>query len=402
MITQLNNYLQDPKNARNNFLLGLEYFKQNHYSPAFSFFLRSSELSDDDNLTYESFLNMYFCFKELGGRNITCNSILKSALSQFYDRPEVYYHLAKLSIEENKWMDAYMYANMGIKLGINSQKYISDLRYKSVHNLYLEKAFTAWWVGRSTETRKTFQYILKNLLENLDDEEKKYLEGQITGKGMAPEPKTFIMYTKENSGTFPYEFANKEKIDKNFSQCLQDMFVLYCLNGKENGTYLEIGSAFPYHGNNTALLEHTFNWKGIGVENEKKKYDELIYYRKNPIVFGDATFIDYDRAIKKYLPNVTNIDFLQIDIEPPDITYQALLAIPFDKYKFAVITYEHDDYTDITQSYRQKSREYLISKGYYLAVPDVSPIDGFSFEDWWVHPDLVDINRVKNFAIKKK
>ena len=35
---------------------------------------------------------------------------------------------------------------------------------------------------------------------------------------------------------------------------MQDMFVLTVLNGKTNGTYLEIGSGDPFIGSNTALL----------------------------------------------------------------------------------------------------------------------------------------------------
>jgi hypothetical protein len=67
-----------------------------------------------------------------------------------------------------------------------------------------------------------------------------------------------------------------------------------------------------------------------------------------------------------------------------------MLKIPFDEYKFAVITYEHDYYVDVTRSYREKSREFLKNKGYILVVNDLSP-DGISnFEDWWVHPDLID------------
>lgn len=401
MIIELNNYVKNTKDAKNIFLLALEYFNLKHYSPASGLFLRCSEISEDSNLTYESLLHMYFCYKELGGRNLTCNSILKNTLAQFPDRPEVYYHLSKLSIEEEKWMDAYMYSNSGIILGKNNQQYITDLRYKGIHNLYLEKAFSSWWVGKSDETRKTYQYILKNFLSNLNEQEKKHLECQIIEKNIPLQTKTFIPYSKEYAYNFTYEFNNKGKIEKNFSQCLQDMFVLYCLDGKENGTYLEIGSAYPYYGSNTALLEDTFKWKGIGIDNDSGKVKEHSLHRTNPVVLADALLIDYDKLIQKYLPNYQNIDFLQLDIDPIQNTYETLLSIPFDKYKFAVITYEHDDYADITQSYKQKSRELLSAKGYHLAVPDISPISGYSFEDWWIHPDLVDINRVANFVLKK-
>lgn len=73
--------------------------------------------------------------------------------------------------------------------------------------------------------------------------------------------------------------------------------------------------------------------------------------------------------------------------------------IPLDKYKFAVITLEHDYYADITKLYRDASREYLLSKGYKLAVTNISPNDNCPYEDWWIHPDLIDpkiFEKIKN------
>jgi hypothetical protein len=35
-------------------------------------------------------------------------------------------------------------------------------------------------------------------------------------------------------------------------------------------------------------------------------------------------------------------DYLQLDCDPPSVTYDILTKIPFDEHKFAVITYEHD------------------------------------------------------------
>ena len=55
-----------------------------------------------------------------------------------------------------------------------------------------------------------------------------------------------------------------------------------------------------------------------------------------------------------------------------------------------MITYEHDYYTDITKSYREKSRQFLKSHGYILVASNIAPDDSCAYEDWWVHPDLVD------------
>ena len=39
-------------------------------------------------------------------------------------------------------------------------------------------------------------------------------------------------------------FSGVERVTQNYSQALQDIFVL-TMNGKENGTYVEIGGAHP-------------------------------------------------------------------------------------------------------------------------------------------------------------
>jgi hypothetical protein len=84
------------------------------------------------------------------------------------------------------------------------------------------------------------------------------------------------------------------------------------------------------------------------------------------------------------------VDYLQLDCEPSKSTFEILTSIPFDDYKFAVITYEHDHYVDMTKTYRQKSRNYLRSLGYLMAVNDISPDGVSTFEDWWYHPELID------------
>jgi hypothetical protein len=83
------------------------------------------------------------------------------------------------------------------------------------------------------------------------------------------------------------------------------------------------------------------------------------------------------------------MDYLQIDCEPPATTYKILTSIPFEQYRFAVITFEHDYYVDASRKYRDLSRKFLQSMGYILAVNNISPDDNSSFEDWWIHPELV-------------
>jgi hypothetical protein len=203
-----------------------------------------------------------------------------------------------------------------------------------------------------------------------------------------------IFYDKTKKLRFP--FKGYEKIDRNYSQAFQDIFVISILNGKTDGKYLEIGANEPIKTSNTYILENKFNWSGISLEIIPSLIPFFNGVRKNTCYCLDATKVDYNQLLDSQNWGY-EWDYLQLDCEPPKTTFEILLAIPFDRYKFAVITYEHDYYVDDTKSYREKSRRYLQSLGYKLLVNDVSIDDKSSFEDWWVHPDLIDKNIINKF-----
>ena len=73
--------------------------------------------------------------------------------------------------------------------------------------------------------------------------------------------------------------------------------------------------------------------------------------RKHNCVLKDALKINYERFLLGLdMPN--DIDYLQLDCDPPEVTYKILLNMPFETHRFAVITYEHDYYCDETKSFR--------------------------------------------------
>ena len=198
--------------------------------------------------------------------------------------------------------------------------------------------------------------------------------------------KSPILYFKYLYEHLKFKFPGSANIEQNYSQVYQDMFVLTMLNGKRGGKFLEIGCAGPYYGNNTALLEKDFEWVGTSIDFDPGAIAEFNSKRPTKTICGDATQIDYE----KLLQDETDIDYLQLDCDPPLTTYNALLKIPFDKHRFAVITFEHDHYSDEDSDVRTKSRKYFESIGYELIVNNISPDDLSPFEDWWVHPELVD------------
>lgn len=206
------------------------------------------------------------------------------------------------------------------------------------------------------------------------------------------------MYYSKGKQRLKIPFDGQEDIERNYSQAFQDVFILSMLNGKRNGSFLEIGAFDPINISNTFLLEKFFGWKGlamdIDVSVEKK-------YRKNRISkfhTGDAVLADYKSLLEKNFKS-KRIDYLQLDIEPREQTLACLKKLPLDEYRFSVITYETDFYiggaTDKEAfKIRDESRRIFAKYGYVLVgrgIGCTGPRD--VFEDWYIDPQVVPIER---------
>jgi len=203
-----------------------------------------------------------------------------------------------------------------------------------------------------------------------------------------------------------------------YGQAKQDLFVLQMTKFKRNGVFVEIGSNDPININNTYTLETNYDWKGIMVEYENKFLEDYKLKRPNSIyIINDARKINYVTLFEENnIPK--NIDYLQIDLEPGNRSTLDVIEnfdeFIFDKYKFATITFEHDicysryipSNNSIFHTTREKSREILKKHGYVRVFDDVSNChcDGYDwpYEDWYVHPDLVDMNIVNSIIEKNK
>lgn len=183
-----------------------------------------------------------------------------------------------------------------------------------------------------------------------------------------------------------------------YSQSAQDLFVLSVLDRKKDGKYWEIGSSVPVENNNTYLLESKFGWKGVSYELDEEKNKEFEKVRINPVVGGDATTHDFTSINEKYELGST-IDYLQVDVDPYWNTLKCLKNIDFDKFKFSVITYEHDQWCGGDEA-RRESREILESHGYTRVVSDLMDGD-LSYEDWYVMESLMPSDTWKQFVASR-
>jgi hypothetical protein len=149
--------------------------------------------------------------------------------------------------------------------------------------------------------------------------------------------------------------------------------------------------------NNTYLLETKYNWKGVMVEYDKKYLTLYEQQRPNSIhVMQDATTIDYKNLLEtNNFP--LSIDYLQLDLEANNgstlRTLQNLDTNIFDTYRFATITFEHDIYHTNYGNTRLESRKIFNKRGYVCVFENINN-QGYPYEDWYVHPELVDMDYV--------
>jgi len=381
-------FINIPEDVETNYQLGVHYDSIGQTASALSFYLRCAERSSDPILQYECLLRGAMCFHKQGTRNLTVKGMLQHAIALQPKRPEAYYLLSRhheLHDVDGHWMDSYMISSLGDSVcELNSSPLRTNIDYPGNFALKFQKALTSWWCGLCEESCSLFLDLYKNY--ELDENYKSIVMNNLRMMN-AIEP--FAVYDQSKHIKLRHRFDSSEKIKRNYSESYQDMFVLSILNGKKNGVYLEIGAGDPEYGNNTLLLEKDYDWKGIAIDLSEDFVASHNKIRKNKCILKDATSINYENLLLG-LGFPKNIDYLQLDCDPPEVTYQILLNIPFEKYTFNVITYEHDYYCDETKSFRDKSRKYLESYGYIRVAGNISP-DGINeYEDWWVNPNLVN------------
>ena len=388
----LENYIYDTRNPEVNFYLGVEFEKIRQYASSLTHYLKCAELSDDQLLQYEAQLRIATVFNKQGGRVKSELNALHQAIPLAPDRPEGYYLIADCQRRRAFFTEALMYTRLGKQLPEPVTTLRTDVGFPKEYGFEFEEILTHYHRnGFNTTRSKVVEFLHKY---SITDYHRDVLVKFMNEIKLNYYPATY--YTKSKIDKLRVGFEGVEGIEKNYAQAYQDMFVLMSLNGQKDGTYLEIGSGDPTYNNNTKLLEE-LGWTGISIDLNAELVNKFNLERSNRALVQDATTADYGTLLQS-TDAIDVVDYLQVDCEPAYNTYQALLRIPFTKYQFKVITFEHDHYTDMNSGIRRASRELLSKLGYKLVVNDISTDRNRSFEDWWVHPDYISEERLKQIT----
>lgn len=162
----LNEFSLDTENAINNFNLGVWYENSGHTAPALSYFLRSAERAEDENLSYEALIRASYCYDKQGTRDGSAKSLLEQALCLMPKRPEAYFLLSRFAERRQWWQDCYIHASNGLMFAKHDAypDLITDVEYPGYYGLLYEKAISSWWWGKAEQCKE----ILLDLRSNYD------------------------------------------------------------------------------------------------------------------------------------------------------------------------------------------------------------------------------------------
>jgi FkbM family methyltransferase len=214
------------------------------------------------------------------------------------------------------------------------------------------------------------------------------------------EEATFLAYCADNSA-------------HSGAQLMQDLFVLYHLQGKRNGYFVEFGATDGVSINNTILLEREYGWSGVLAEPARFWHEQLranrictistdcvwrasgetLMFNETPereySTIDDISDSDAHAPSRKHgqryeVTTVSLMDLLEQAGAPREIDYLSVdtegseLAIlesfDFDRYEIGVITVEHN-YT----SSRAGLLELLGKNGFVRKFESLS-----QWDDWYV------------------
>ena len=372
-------YVSAPSDAEANFALGVWYEDARHTAAAAGFYVRTAEHTSNDLLAYEALLRAANCFTRQGDRVALTKGILLRAIALMPARPEAYFLLSRLYEINKDWQESYAFAVLGQRLPTDHPPLRTNVDYPGRYALVFEQAVVAWWIGLFDESIHLFRQLQKD--PTMLPVHITAVANNLANLG-GPVWRAPLAYDGSQYERLRVKFPGAKTIQANYSQAYQDLFVLTMLEGKRHGRFVEIGCGDPTFGSNTKLLEE-WGWDGISIDMDTatgKRFKEAD--RASKVMVADATRLDYDALLSG------TYDYLQIDVDPALTSLTVLLNLPLDRVRFAVVTFEHDDYC--TPGIRERSRRYLSSHGYEMVVGEIAPDNYNSFEDWWVHPDLVD------------
>lgn len=209
----------------------------------------------------------------------------------------------------------------------------------------------------------------------------------------------FLFLGKNKIFNFMYK-----NIKNSYSQIFQDLFVIYSLNFKKKGFFIEIGVGNGKDLSNTYLMEKNYEWNGILCEPDERNFKKIKKIRKAKLVkslisnncksdvefylnndpYSSSSIITKNSGNKIYTNSMClnhlfekfkleKVDYISIDTEGNE--YEIIKNFNFKRNKVKIFTIEHN----FDNKKRHIIQKLMIENGYKKVMSYISHMD-----DWYI------------------
>ena len=149
----LNYFVFNSEEADINFKLANYYNSIGQTASAVSYYIRTSERTDDKEQAYSCLLAAANCFDSQGCRSNSVKGMLQNAVTLLPSRPEAYFLLSRFYERETNYQDAYLIASIGESLSNKEYRPLDiEVGYPGFYGIIFEKAVSAWHCGLCDES----------------------------------------------------------------------------------------------------------------------------------------------------------------------------------------------------------------------------------------------------------
>ena len=149
----LNYFVSNPEEADINFKLANYYNSIGQTASAVSYYIRTSERTDDKEQAYSCLLAAANCFDSQGCRSNSVKGMLQNAVTLLPSRPEAYFLLSRFYERGTNYQDAYLIASIGESLSDKECRPLDiEVGYPGFYGIIFEKAVSAWHCGLCDES----------------------------------------------------------------------------------------------------------------------------------------------------------------------------------------------------------------------------------------------------------
>lgn len=149
----LNYFVVNPEEVDINFKLGNYYNSIGQTASAISYYIRTSERTNDKEQAYSCLLAAANCFDLQGCRSNSVKGMLQNAISLLPSRPEAYFLLSRFYERQSNYQDSYLIASIGESVSDRECRPLDiNVGYPGFYGIIFEKAVSAWHCGLCDES----------------------------------------------------------------------------------------------------------------------------------------------------------------------------------------------------------------------------------------------------------